>query len=135
MSETKPKPGNIDPVRDKPYLLEGRYGTDDTIKIWGPDQTYQFSLDSQAHAVMTLSNLHPDIIPDTHAQSLYKAANLSVINPARIAEIEDKTGHDVIAINSAWGKPFPGNMLLISIKEGRALIQPRPRKLSRTRCQ
>ncbi len=104
MEETLPKPEGVDPVHDKELLYLGRYGTNDMIRIWGPDQTFQYSLDAQSQAISTLSDLHPDIVPSGHAKELINAANLSVINPDRIREIEAKKKHDVIAINSAWSE-------------------------------
>ncbi|MBN1896875.1 MAG: hypothetical protein JW789_04095 [Candidatus Aenigmarchaeota archaeon] len=96
---TKPKPRNIDSKRDAPFLHAGRYGTDDMINIWGPEKTFEYSLMAQKEAVKTMSDLYPDIVPPEHAMEIYNAANLSVIDPDRIREIEDQTGHDVIAIN------------------------------------
>ncbi|MBI2543510.1 MAG: hypothetical protein HYW24_04990 [Candidatus Aenigmarchaeota archaeon] len=103
---TMPKSrGKVDPS----LLAHGRYGTDDMADIWGPEKTYQFSLDSQSVAVETLSDLYPEIVPPSHKQELKEAASLDVIDPARIREIEDKVRHDVVAINTAWGeKVSPG---------------------------
>lgn len=102
MGETKAKERGVDQEKDAPHLHLGRYGTDDMIEIWGPEQTFQFSLDAQAAAIKTLSNLYSDIVPPDHAEELCKAANLNVIDPDRIRKLEQKTGHDVIAINKAW---------------------------------
>ncbi|MBI2547083.1 MAG: hypothetical protein HYW23_01405 [Candidatus Aenigmarchaeota archaeon] len=98
---TLPKPRGIGPDVNPSLLAHGRYGTDDMIRIWGPELTYQFSLDAQSAAVATLSDLYPEIVPPNHANEIKGAANLRVIDPKIIREIEDKTGHDVIAINTA----------------------------------
>lgn len=101
MQKTDPKPRGIDTARDAPLLHLGRYGTDDMIKLWGPDETFMYSLSAQSAAISTMSDLYPDVIPIEHAEELARAANLDTINPNRIREIEDRTGHDVIAINRA----------------------------------
>ncbi|MCD6495971.1 MAG: hypothetical protein J7K54_01745 [Candidatus Aenigmarchaeota archaeon] len=104
MEKTQPKPRNVDPKRDAPFLHVGRYGTDDMIKIWGPEKTFEYSLRAQSEAVKTMSDLYPSVVPPEHANEIYNTANLSVINPNRIREIEEQTGHDVIAINRALGE-------------------------------
>ncbi len=104
MGKTEPKPRNIDPVKDKPFLFEGRYGTDDMIEIWGPDKTIEYGLRAQAEAVKIMSDLYPILIPPEHAQEIYNAANLNVIDPDIVREIEEAKGHDVIAINTALGQ-------------------------------
>ena len=74
---TKPKPRGADSSTDPALLSHGRYGTDDTISIWGPERTMQFSLDAQAAAARTMSELHPDIIPPEHAKEITDAAKLA----------------------------------------------------------
>ncbi len=101
MEKTEPKPRGVDSKRDAPFLHLGRYGTDDMIRLWGPEQTFQYSLDAQSAAARTMSDLYPEVVPAEHAQELANAASLDVIDSGRIREIEDKTGHDVIAINRA----------------------------------
>ncbi|MDI6806277.1 MAG: lyase family protein [Candidatus Aenigmarchaeota archaeon] len=102
MKKTLPKPLGISIAKTDPALLaHGRYGTDDMIKIWGPERTYQFSLDAQASAVATMSELYPEIVPPAHAKEITEKANLNVIEAARIRELEEKTGHDVMAINTS----------------------------------
>ena len=102
MDKTSPKPRGIDKSTSPSLLLEGRYGTDDMIHIWGPQKTFEYSLTAQARAIETLSDLHPDIVPPDERDELVRAANLDTIDPQRIRELEMQTGHDIIAINSAW---------------------------------
>ncbi|MBW2324307.1 MAG: hypothetical protein JRF41_12475 [Deltaproteobacteria bacterium] len=104
MSDTKPKPAGIGPDTPPVLLYLGRYGTDSMIDLWGPEQTFQFSLEAQSAAVKMLSELHPQVVPPEKAEELAKAATLGVIDPQRIREIESATGHDVIAINRAWAE-------------------------------
>ncbi len=93
----KPEGIKLDP-KD---LAAGRYGTHEMAQIWGPEKTFEYSLHVQAQAAVTLSNMHPEIIPPDAAQEILAKANLQHINPDRIRELEEKTGHDVIAINTA----------------------------------
>jgi len=99
--ETNPKSINVDSAKDAQHLHLGRYGTDDMISIWGPEKTFQFSLDAQSSAVVTLGDLYQDIVPPEQAREIIDAATLDIIDANRIREIEDVTGHDVIAINRA----------------------------------
>lgn len=99
--KTLPKPRGVSSKSDPSLLAHGRYGTDDTIKILGAEQTYQFTLDAQSSAVSTLSDLYPEIVPPRHAEEIKHAATLDRIRPARIRELEEQTGHDVIAINTS----------------------------------
>jgi len=104
MASTAPKPTGIDENTDSSLLCHGRYGTDDMIRIWGPENTFQYSLDAQAASIGTISDMKPDIVPPDHAKELIEKANLQSIDAQRIRELEEKTGHDVIAINTAWGE-------------------------------
>ncbi len=82
-------------------LLGGRYGTYEMAEIWGPEQTFEYSLRVQGQAAATLSRLHPDIIPNAAAKEIAEKATLRSISAERIRELEAKLGHDVIAINNA----------------------------------
>ncbi len=93
----KPAGVSLDP-RD---LAAGRYGTDEMVDIWGPEQTFAYSLQVQGQASSVLSELHPAIVPPTHAAEIVEKASLEYIQPARIRELEAATEHDVIAINTA----------------------------------
>ena len=86
---------------DSTKLAAGRYGTLDTVEIWGDENTYEYSLRVQGQAALTLSRLYPDIIPRSLADEINEKASLKYINPDRIRELEEETGHDVIAINKA----------------------------------
>ncbi len=102
MEKTLPKSIGISISKTDPKLLaHGRYGTDGMIKIWGPEQTFQFALDAQSAAVLTMSELYPEVVPSLHANEIKTNANLTALDAARIRELEEKTGHDVIAINTA----------------------------------
>ena len=102
MATTQPKPTGIDENTDPSLLCHGRYGTDDMIGVWGPENTFQYSLDAQSKSIETLSDMHPDIVPPEHAKELIDNANLKSTSPQRIREVEAKKRHDVIAINTAW---------------------------------
>lgn len=99
--KTLPKSTGVDEKTDSSLLSHGRYGTVDMIGIWGPDATFQYSLDAIATAVEVMSRLHPDIANPVYAKEIAANAKLGIINPNRIREIEAKTGHDIIAITKA----------------------------------
>lgn len=92
-----PKGYSIDPST----LAAGRYGTLEMVDIWGAEKTFEYSLKVQAQAALTLTRLHPDIIALNLAEEIAEKANLQNIDPNRIRELEDTTGHDVTAINKA----------------------------------
>jgi len=89
-------------------------GTDDTVKTWGPEETFQGILDAQSEGVTTVHELYPDIVSEEDALEISSKAKIGIINPDRIREIEDKTGHDVIAVTTALdeqlkrGREHPG---------------------------
>ena len=102
MDETLPKPRfPKDYEIDSRKLVAGRYGTLEMCNIWGAEETFKASLRVQGEAALILSSLHPDVIPTEMAQEIADKANLQSIDPKRIRELEEKTGHDVIAINTA----------------------------------
>lgn len=103
LESTKPKPLGIEGI-DPSLLVEGRYGTDDTVDLWGPEKTFQFNLDAQATAVKTISDMYPDIIPPEHAKELSGKASIEYVKPERIRQIEADGEHDIDAINTAWGE-------------------------------
>jgi adenylosuccinate lyase len=102
MDRTEPKlrfPKGFEP--NPSTLAAGRYGTREMVRIWGPDQTFSYSLKAQGQAALTLASLYPDIVPLELAEEINRAASLTYIAPDRIRELEAKKGHDVIAINTA----------------------------------
>jgi len=102
MEKTEPRPRFPKGYKPDPSsLAAGRYGTFEMVEIWGPEQTFEHSLRVQGQSAKTLSELHPDIIPEQEAAEIYEMASLKHIDPDRIRELEDQTGHDVIAINLA----------------------------------
>ncbi len=102
MTKTQPKPRFPSGFKPDPSTLAaGRYGTYEMVKIWGPEKTFEFSLRVQGRSAQTLSRLHPDIVSIHDAQEISEKASLKYINPSRIRELEEITGHDVIAINTA----------------------------------
>ncbi len=110
----KPRaPGEV--TLDPRDLAAGRYGTHEQVQIWGPEQTFAYILRVQAQAVATLSELHPDIVPSEVAAEIVSKATLEHVRPERIRELEERTGHDVIAISTALeevlspsARPFVG---------------------------
>src|SRR3989344_1602149 len=100
--KTKPKPRfpkdyKVDPAK----LAAGRYGTLEMVEIWGDERTFEYSLSVQGKSALLLSRLYPSIVPPEHAAEIAEKASLKYVNPDRIREIEAKTDHDVIAINTA----------------------------------
>jgi len=101
MEKTLPKPTGIDAKTDPRFLIGGRYGTTEMIKIWGPERTFQYSLDALAEGVNTMSRLHPDIANPAYAKEISENAKIGIIDPQRIRELEYETGHDIVAITKA----------------------------------
>ena len=102
MEKTLPKPRF--PIGFKPdvsILAAGRYGTFEMADIWGPEKTFDYSLRVQGESAIILSRLYPDIIPNMEAEEIYETASITNIKPNRIRDLEEKTGHDIIAINLA----------------------------------
>lgn len=99
---TQPKPRFPKDYKVDPHTLAGeRYGTLEMVQIFGPEKKMDYSLKSQGQSALTMSRLYPNVIPRNIAQEIAEKASLKYIDPNRIREIEDKTGHDVIAINTA----------------------------------
>ncbi len=84
---------------DPNELAAKRYGTFEMCKVWGAEQTFEISLQAEGKSALVLSAMHPDIIPLAEAQEIAQKASLTFIRPDRIRDLEEKTGHDVIAIN------------------------------------
>ncbi|MDP3882149.1 MAG: lyase family protein [Nanoarchaeota archaeon] len=101
-NRTLPKKSFPEGIVAKPETLTaGRYGTHDMVQIWGPEKTFEYSLYVQAQAVKVLSELYPHLVSVAEANEIFEKANLNKVSPTRIRELEEKTGHDVIAINTA----------------------------------
>lgn len=92
-----PEGQKIDPNE----LAAKRYGTLEMCQIWGAEKTFSYSLRVQGQSALTLSRLHPDVVPPHLAEEIVAHANLGPVRADRIREIEEKTGHDVIGINTA----------------------------------
>jgi len=101
IQRTKPRPNGAKPSTHAHLLLAHRYGTPEMGKIWGAEQTFEYSLGVQGQSAMTLSRLHPDVVPPEHAEEIHEKATLKHVSAQKVREIEEKTGHDVIAFNSA----------------------------------
>ena len=87
--------------KDSSALAAGRYGTLEMVNIWGPQQTFEYSLRSLARSSVILSRLHPDFLPPHIADEISTKASLQYINPDRIRQLEEEKGHDIIAITRA----------------------------------
>lgn len=99
---TQPKPRFPKGFKPNPAdLAAGRYGTQEMVQIWGPNPTFDLSLKVQGLSAQVISQLYPEVIPPEQAQEIAEKASLKNINPDRIRELEEKTKHDVIAINTA----------------------------------
>lgn len=99
---TQPRPRFPKNEKEDPHTLAaGRYGTYEMCDIWGPEKTFQSSLDVQGVSASVLSELHPEIVPSAAAAEITEKASLKYIKADRIRELEAKTGHDVIAINTS----------------------------------
>ncbi len=102
MERTQPKPRfPKDVTPDPSTLAAGRYGTADMVEIWGAERTMEYQLRVQGQAARTLNKLHPDVISADEAELIYSTADLTHIDPDDIRRIEEKTGHDIIAVNTA----------------------------------
>jgi adenylosuccinate lyase len=102
MSETLPKPRKPKEYTFNPAdLAAGRYGTYEMVQLWGPERTFEYSLRTQAEALLLLSKHYPDIVSIAEAEEVSAKANIQTVNPDRIRELEEKGSHDVIAINTA----------------------------------
>lgn len=99
---TKPRPSFPKDAKPNPSILAaGRYGTPEMCEIWGDEKTFEYSLQVQGEAALTLAELYPDIVPREEALEIAARASLNWIDPNRIRELEAKGSHDVIAINTA----------------------------------
>lgn len=86
---------------DPNTLAAWRYWTKDMAQIWWPEETAKLSLKVQWVSAQVLSDLHPDIVPLDDANEIHDVAISWSVNIERIRELEAKTWHDVIAINTA----------------------------------
>ncbi|MGC9310900.1 MAG: lyase family protein, partial [Candidatus Aenigmatarchaeota archaeon] len=116
--ETLPKPHPNPSNLERIGLVAQRYGTPEMAEIWVDEGTFEYILKSQSAAVSTMSKLYPSNVPPEHAEELAASANLTVIDPQRIRVLEDETGHDMIAINTAWGEKV-GNLAGANINKAR----------------
>lgn len=82
-------------------LAAGRYGTQEMVNIWGAEKTFEYSLKVQGISAIVLSELYPGVVSPEHAWEIQQKASLQYVSPDRIRELEEKGGHDVIAINGA----------------------------------
>ena len=69
--------------------------------IWGAERTMHYQLLVQGQAALTLSEMHADILPREIADEIASKATLEHVSSARIRELEEKTEHDIIALNMA----------------------------------
>ncbi len=99
---TKPKRRFPEGHKTNPAdLTAGRYGTLEMVEILGPERTMDYQLRVQGWAAVTLSELNSAVVPDIEAREIFQKASILQISPARIRELEEQIGHDVIAINKA----------------------------------
>lgn len=106
--KTKPKPlwpsGVVPDARE---LAHGRYGTDDTVRIWGPEKTFQYSLRTNGVGMRVLSVQRPDLLHPEIAREIEQKTGIddktgaAYVSPERIRALEADTGHDIIAITRA----------------------------------
>ena len=100
--ETLPKPLAPEGIKLKPEDLAARkYGSYEMVNIWGYEKTVDYSLKVQGQSCLILSKLAPNIISEDHAKRLNEKANLNYVKIERVRELEAKTGHDIIAINTS----------------------------------
>jgi len=100
--KTQPKPRFPKDYKVDPHTLSaGRYGTLEMVQIFGPEKKFEYNLKAQGQSALTMSRLYPHIEPRSIAQEIDEKASLKYIDPNRIRQLEDATGHDVIAINTA----------------------------------
>lgn len=97
--ETKPLP-LFSKKKDPNTLSAGRYGTEEMVKIWGEESTFDYQLKIQGLSSRVLSNLYPLIVPKEYANEIQEKASIKTVDPNRIRYWEDKTGHDIIGLNN-----------------------------------
>lgn len=108
MTQTLPKLRMPKGTKLRPEdLAAGRYGTDDTVQLWGPAKTFDYSLRVQGQSSKTLARLYPDIVSIVDAEEIASKANIQHVSPDRIRELEEQGSHDVIAINTALEEVLP----------------------------
>ena len=98
----QPKPLGVSPETHANDLWGKRYGTDDTVKIFGAEIMFGDLLYVQGQSVQVLSDMYPDYVPPAEAKLLVEKANITDVSPARIREFEAKKNHDIDAVNRAW---------------------------------
>lgn len=72
-----------------------RYATEEMKKIWEEQHKYHLWFTIEAYVCEALANLGK--IPTEAAKNIWKKGSKAKFDPAHIAEIENKTKHDVIA--------------------------------------
>ncbi len=101
MVRTEPRPLFPKGRKAEPKdLAAGRYGTAEMVDIWGPERTFEYILRAQGISALVLSRLHPEILPADIAGEIAERATLKYCDPAKIRAEEERTGHDVIAVNN-----------------------------------
>ncbi len=102
MTQTQPRLSFLRNAKPDPAMLAaGRYGTPEMCQIWGPENTMALQLYVQGVAAVSLSNLDPEIVPGELAREIADRATLEHVKPDKIREIEARTGHDIIGVNTA----------------------------------
>lgn len=100
--KTKPKPRfeKENPLKPEDLAAQ-RYGTREMVDIWGAEKTFEYSLRVQGISAKILSEMNPELVPPEQAEEIMEKASLKYVNPDRIRKLEQETGHDIIALNTA----------------------------------
>ena len=102
MGKTQPRPRFPKDYKvDIRTLSGGRYGTKEMGEVFSDENTFEHSLMSMGQSSMTLSELHPEIIPRDIALEIKEKSTLKYVNADRIRYWEKETGHDVIGLIKA----------------------------------
>lgn len=100
--KTKPKLRFPPDYKIDPHTLAAsRYGTLEMVQLFGPEKKFEQNLKAQGQSALTMNRLYPNVEPRNIAQEIAEKASLKYIDPNRIRLLEDATGHDVIAVNTA----------------------------------
>lgn len=83
MTTTKPKPRNVDAVRDKHMLVAGRYGTGEMGRVWGPEMTFLNVMQVQVLGLEAINEIKSGRLPEKYISALRRTANLTSENFAK----------------------------------------------------
>lgn len=78
------------------HPIEGRYGSEEMRSVFDEETRFQRMLDVEGALAETLSEL--EMIPKTHGPKISRKAKIKHVPVKRIRELEEKTGHETMAM-------------------------------------